>query len=110
MTASVTKSFNDTLYAQIPRVISQSVDKGVKDSLARYFGQERIAEAVTKSLLASLQPLVVESFRGVFANMVVPGFERASQNLFVQLHQTFQQGINQGSLLLSSFFFLSMII
>jgi len=105
VTAAVTKSFNDTLTVSLPKTISVVVDKGVKESLAKYFNQDRVAEAVTRSLMSNLHPLVVDCFRDTFANILVPNFERSAQQLFAQMHQTFQRGIDQGNCFSSSFFF-----
>ena len=96
VTAAVTKSFNDTLTASLPKAISVVIDKGVKESLGKYLHQENVSEAVTRSLMSNLQPLVIGCFRDTFANIVVPNFERSAQQLFAQMHQTFQRGIDQG--------------
>jgi len=92
ISTSVNKSLTDALAKSIP----SSVDKAVKESVTKYISQEKIADTVTRSVAASLQPIVIEAFRVVFEKVVIPGFEKSAQTLFAQLHATFQTGINQG--------------
>jgi hypothetical protein len=103
VTTAVSKSFSDTLQS-LPKTLNPVIDKGVKDSLARYFNNENVAGAVTRSVMNALQPLIVEAFKSTFATVVIPGFERSAQSLFAQMHQAFQQGINQSRVLSLSFF------
>eukprot|EP01135_Chromosphaera_perkinsii_P007850 Nk52_evm42s1020 gene=Nk52_evmTU42s1020 len=51
-----------------------------------------VVEAFSGSLATQLQPTISNVFANTFNSNVVPGFERASQNMLAQLHRTFESG------------------
>jgi len=49
-------------------------------------------DALSQSLAATLQPGIQSAFRDIFANVVVPAFERSTQNLYASVATTFNKG------------------
>eukprot|EP00966_Prymnesium_polylepis_P113895 2632451-Prymnesium_polylepis.1 len=55
----------------------------------------KLPDAASAQLAASLGSTVQETFKSTFAAAVVPGFERASQKMFEDLHAAFKLGIDE---------------
>ena len=62
-------------------------------------GLQKLSTSLSASLPAavasSLGPSTAEAFKEAFASTLLPGYERASQKMFDDLHGAFQRGLDQ---------------
>ena len=49
-------------------------------------------DGMGQTLALSLQPVLQAAFRDIFANVLVPAFERSTHNLFSSVATTFNKG------------------
>ena len=57
-------------------------DDSLRDAILKMSQSKPAMEAMGQSLAVALQPVLQAAFRDIFANIVLPGFERSTQNLF----------------------------
>ena len=54
-----------------------------------------VAESIGYAAASILEGTIPNAYRESFQNVLLPGFEKASMAMFMQINQTFQQGTKQ---------------
>ncbi|KAK6185897.1 hypothetical protein SNE40_008034 [Patella caerulea] len=72
-----------------------ATDSLLKDNIAKMVRSKQTVEAIGQAAGNAIQAPIQAAYREAFQNMVVPSFERASQNLFKQLNDSFQRGTRE---------------
>ena len=52
-------------------------------------------EALGQALALAVQPVLQSAFKDMFITVLVPGFERSTQNLFTSVATTFNKGCKE---------------
>lgn len=56
---------------------------------------QSISESIGYAAASILEGTIPNAYRETFQNILLPGFEKASMAMFMQINQTFQQGTKQ---------------
>ncbi|XP_076330889.1 enhancer of mRNA-decapping protein 4 homolog Ge-1 [Tachypleus tridentatus] len=94
---NLTKFF-DNVKDQIQQEVTQKLtaaDNVVKDSIGKMMKNKSLMDNISQSLATSIHSQIQDSCREVFQAYIIPSYERACQQLFHQLNDTFQHGIKE---------------
>ena len=69
-----------------------SADESLRDSVAKMCQSKPVMDGMGQSMALSLQPVLQAAFKDIFAGVLVPAFERSTQNLFASVATTFNKG------------------
>ena len=86
----------EKLTKKLVETVQPSIDKSITNAL----GQVRqatnaVPNAVSQQVAAGVSETVTTAFRDQFASVCVPGYERATQAMFEQMHSAFNTGMAQ---------------
>ncbi|XP_014680803.1 PREDICTED: enhancer of mRNA-decapping protein 4-like isoform X2 [Priapulus caudatus] len=101
MKSSVVPALNKSLEPmkqQILTDISQKLtttDSLLKDSISKLVRSKGTVDAIGQAAGHAILSTVQQSYQDAFHSSVTPAFERACQNLFVQMNETFQKGTRE---------------
>lgn len=90
--------FLDILKDQLQQEVSQklmSSDNIIRDSIGKLAKNKMFSESLGQSVVSLVQPHIQMTCRDVFQTTTVPAFEKACQNLFYQLNESFQRGTEE---------------
>ena len=89
----LTVNFDDILLNPLKEHISNILSSTIQESL-KGLGQI-LSSQVSSSVSHTIHQPVQQAFKSQFQEVLVPGFQKASENMFQQLNTTFQQGLQQ---------------
>ncbi|XP_067139323.1 enhancer of mRNA-decapping protein 4-like isoform X1 [Centruroides vittatus] len=90
--------FLDILKDQLQQEVSQklvSSDNIIRESIGKLAKNKIFSESLGQSVVSLVQPHIQMTCRDVFQTTTVPAFEKACQNLFYQLNESFQRGTEE---------------
>ncbi|RUS21401.1 hypothetical protein BC937DRAFT_92796 [Endogone sp. FLAS-F59071] len=73
--------------------IANAIDKSVADNVNRIMSKPAFIETVSKAVAKSLRPLVEETFKESFGNLVIPAYQNATTQMFEQISGAFDKGL-----------------
>lgn len=88
----------DSVKNELTREVAQKLtasDAILKDNLTKLIRNRQTIEAIGSSVGASIEVPIQTAYRDAFQNIVIPNFERTSQNMYNQVHDTFQKGTKE---------------
>ncbi|GAB1597861.1 enhancer of mRNA-decapping protein 4-like isoform X3 [Argonauta hians] len=88
----------ESLKMELTREVSQKLtasDSILKENLAKLVRNRQTIEAIGSSVGAAIEVPIQTAYRESFQNIVIPNFERNSQNMYNQVHDTFQKGTKE---------------
>ena len=88
VSSAVDKSLTEKLLPQLEKAVQRQIDGTVANAIGR-----EVSQQVAAQIGASVQEPVGQAFKTYFETMLVPAFESACKNMFEQLNDTFQRGI-----------------
>ena len=88
--ASVAHAIERDLQARVGKVDAQ-----MRDAVARCMQSKALADSIAAAVGAGLQASMQSAFRDALTGTLIPAFERAVQNMFVQLSTTFTRGMKE---------------
>ena len=88
--ASVSQALERDLHARVGKSEAQ-----LRDAISKSVQSKSVADAIGQAVAASLQASMQSGFRDALNNTLIPAFERAVQNMFVQLSTTFARGVKE---------------
>lgn len=65
----------------------------IKGSVNKSITSKEISAEITKALQSSLTLAISEIVATYFQNRLIPAFEQSCQNMFLQIHSSFEKGI-----------------
>ncbi|XP_014769268.1 enhancer of mRNA-decapping protein 4 isoform X2 [Octopus bimaculoides] len=88
------ESIKMDLTREVAQKLSAS-DAILKENLAKLVRNRQTIEAIGSSVGAAIEVPIQTAYRESFQNIVIPNFERTSQNMYNQVHDTFQKGTKE---------------
>ena len=85
----------DPVREQISRDMAEkmkSVESVLKDNVNKLFKSKTTLDTLAQSVTASMQSVVVNSYRDTFKNHIVPTFEKTCQIMYQQVNNSFARG------------------
>ena len=74
---------------------SAKADTQLRDALSKSVNSKQFGELTAQQLAAQVAPHATAAFREGFAKTLVPAFERALQQMLLQLSTTFTRGLKE---------------
>ena len=71
------------------------VDAQMKDAVGRCMQSKALTDSIAAAVCAGLHASMQSAFSQTLTNTLIPAFERAIQNMFVQLSTTFTRGMKE---------------
>ncbi|XP_064640360.1 enhancer of mRNA-decapping protein 4-like isoform X2 [Lineus longissimus] len=81
----------DQLHNEMAQKLT-AADALMKDNISKLVRSKQTIDSIGQAAASAIQGPLNATYRESFQNTVIPGFERATQNLFRQLNDTFQKG------------------
>jgi len=72
-----------------------NADEALRDAILKMSQSKPAMDAMGQSLAAALQPILQAAFRDMFSGILVPSYERSTQNLFSSVSTTFNKGCKE---------------
>lgn len=77
------------------RIDASQIDGIVKDNMMKMFGGPQVREAVSVAATIAARPALEHAFREAFTGILLPGMEKACQNMFKQVQDAFLTGTRE---------------
>jgi enhancer of mRNA-decapping protein 4 len=93
--SQITHNLLEHVREQIARELAErfkSIENIIKDNVNKLFKSKSVLESLTQSVTQSMQALIVNSYRDTFQKTIVPNFEKACQNMYQQVNNSFSKG------------------
>ncbi|XP_031786817.1 enhancer of mRNA-decapping protein 4 [Nasonia vitripennis] len=77
------------------RIDASQIDGIVKDNMTKMLGGPQVREAVSVAAANAARPALEHAFREAFTGILMPGMEKACQNMFKQVQDAFLIGTRE---------------
>lgn len=74
------------------RVDVGQIDNIVRENFVKLIGGPQVRDSITSAITTAGRPALENSFREAFQGILLPGMEKACQNMFKQVQDTFVRG------------------
>ncbi|RMX51313.1 hypothetical protein pdam_00004685 [Pocillopora damicornis] len=88
--SAVQEQLNTTLGQKLT-----AADTVLKDSVAKIVKSKGVVDAIGTAAASALQGPIQVTYREAFQSTILPSFERACQNMFQQINESFHKGTQQ---------------
>ncbi|KAJ3299968.1 enhancer of mRNA decapping 4 [Borealophlyctis nickersoniae] len=89
---------NRAVTPQITELVStqlKKIEKTIGDSMQKAMTKPALIDAVSSSLITALREVLENSFKEIFANVLIPRMQSAVTAMFVQIHETMESGLQE---------------
>ncbi|XP_066936183.1 enhancer of mRNA-decapping protein 4-like isoform X2 [Clytia hemisphaerica] len=90
----MTAKYFESLNNQVAQKISLW-ERTLREECAELVKSKPVAESIGYAAASILEGTIPNAYRESFQSILLPGFEKASMNMFMQINRTFQQGTKQ---------------
>lgn len=84
-----------SMLQQMTRVQAAMIETTVKEALQKICSHKAFVESLSQSLLNGLQKSLEQTFQKTISDFMVPSYERINRQMFVEISDTYQDGIKE---------------
>lgn len=77
------------------KIDAGQIEANVKENLTKAIGGPQVREAVAAAAASAAKPVLENAFKEAFADILMPGMEKACQNMFKQVQDAFLVGTRE---------------
>jgi hypothetical protein len=93
MENTLINSLQDSLKKLFFQSFQPAIEIAVKETISKNFSSKIVGQAVSEQVVGSITEPANAAFRQYFGDLLVPGIERAIQNMMGQIVQTMEKGL-----------------
>ncbi|XP_014208396.1 enhancer of mRNA-decapping protein 4 [Copidosoma floridanum] len=77
------------------RIDASKIDSMVQDNMTKLLGGTHVRDAITAAVTSAAKPTLEYAFKQAFTSILLPGMEKACQNMFKQVQDAFIAGTRE---------------
>ncbi|RHZ75827.1 hypothetical protein Glove_209g95 [Diversispora epigaea] len=93
VTNAVDKHAHRGMADAVNKSIPTAIEKSVADNVQRVLAKTPVIESIAKGVSKAIRPVIEETFRENFTNVLIPSYQKATNAMFEQITTTFEAGM-----------------
>ncbi|CAG8463697.1 9996_t:CDS:2 [Diversispora eburnea] len=93
VTNAVDKHAHRGMVDAVNKSIPTAIEKSVADNVQRVLAKTPVIESIAKGVSRAIRPVIEETFRENFTNVLIPSYQKATNAMFEQITTTFEAGM-----------------